>query len=216
MSKRQELSVAVLTEPNHGFALQTNLLSFSGNFISTKYNLSGAYMSTFQKKEVGSVGQRIQLAPLAGQHASKTSIVCKRRQFRSDRRGRVACSSCSQGFRGRLDGHLRFPRFPAHQKCPQAVFETVSPRISYLSFFVLSANLSSPDNKKDKAKSATAKSISNSSLSETNEGIDELLPASAYDLRCCFAAVLVFLMPLLSHLTRLKRFALGATVTPRC
>ncbi|XP_070842422.1 serine/threonine-protein kinase MAK isoform X1 [Chaetodon trifascialis] len=72
-----------------------------GNFVSTKYNLSGAYMPSFQKKEVGSVGQRIQLAPLAGQHSINLS--------------------------------------------------------------------SSPDNKKDKQKSAKAKPISNSSLSETNE-----------------------------------------------
>ncbi|XP_041817109.1 serine/threonine-protein kinase MAK isoform X2 [Chelmon rostratus] len=72
-----------------------------GNFVSTKYNLSGAYMPSFQKKEVGSVGQRIQLAPLAGQHTINLS--------------------------------------------------------------------SSPDNKKDKQKSAKAKPISNSSLSETNE-----------------------------------------------
>uniref|UniRef100_A0A8C9XT04 non-specific serine/threonine protein kinase n=1 Tax=Sander lucioperca TaxID=283035 RepID=A0A8C9XT04_SANLU len=35
------------------------------NFVSTKYNLSGGYIPSFQKKEVGSVGQRIQLAPLA-------------------------------------------------------------------------------------------------------------------------------------------------------
>ncbi|XP_062235660.1 serine/threonine-protein kinase MAK isoform X4 [Platichthys flesus] len=41
-----------------------------GNFVSTKYNLSGGYIPSFQKKEVGSVGQRIQLAPLAGQHAN--------------------------------------------------------------------------------------------------------------------------------------------------
>ncbi|KAM9712675.1 serine/threonine-protein kinase MAK isoform 3-T5 [Menidia menidia] len=40
-----------------------------GNFISTKYNLSSGYIPSFQKKEVGSVGQRIQLAPLAGQHS---------------------------------------------------------------------------------------------------------------------------------------------------
>ncbi|XP_027130273.1 serine/threonine-protein kinase MAK isoform X2 [Larimichthys crocea] len=44
-----------------------------GNFVSTKYNLSGAYMPSFQKKEVGSVGQRIQLAPLAGQHTINLS-----------------------------------------------------------------------------------------------------------------------------------------------
>lgn len=41
-----------------------------GNFVSAKYNLSSAYIPSFQKKEVGSVGQRIQLAPLAGQHTS--------------------------------------------------------------------------------------------------------------------------------------------------
>uniref|UniRef100_A0A3B4ZP73 non-specific serine/threonine protein kinase n=1 Tax=Stegastes partitus TaxID=144197 RepID=A0A3B4ZP73_9TELE len=46
----------------------------AGNFISTKYNLSGGYIPSFQKKEVGSVGQRIQLAPLAGQHTSKNLI----------------------------------------------------------------------------------------------------------------------------------------------
>nr|XP_046211772.1 serine/threonine-protein kinase MAK isoform X6 [Oncorhynchus gorbuscha] len=42
----------------------------AGNFVSTKYNLSGGYVPSFQKKEVGSVGQRIQLAPLAGQHTN--------------------------------------------------------------------------------------------------------------------------------------------------
>ncbi|KAM8823645.1 serine/threonine-protein kinase MAK isoform 5-T11 [Spinachia spinachia] len=41
-----------------------------GNFISTKYNLSGGYLPSFQKKEVGSVGQRIQLAPLDRQHTN--------------------------------------------------------------------------------------------------------------------------------------------------
>ncbi|XP_063769024.1 serine/threonine-protein kinase MAK isoform X3 [Eleginops maclovinus] len=75
-----------------------------GNFVSAKYNLSGAYIPSFQKKEVGSVGQRIQLAPLAGQH-------------------------------------------------------TINPS-------------SSPDNKKEKSKSAKAKPVSNSSLSESNEDYD--------------------------------------------
>ncbi|CAJ1082401.1 serine/threonine-protein kinase MAK isoform X3 [Xyrichtys novacula] len=45
----------------------------AGNFVSTKYNLSGGYIPSFQKKEVGSVGQRIQLAPLAGQHTTNFS-----------------------------------------------------------------------------------------------------------------------------------------------
>lgn len=42
---------------------------FAGNFISTTYNLSGGYIPSFQKREVGSVGQRIQLAPIGGPHA---------------------------------------------------------------------------------------------------------------------------------------------------
>nr|XP_019942947.1 PREDICTED: serine/threonine-protein kinase MAK [Paralichthys olivaceus] len=45
----------------------------AGNFVSTKYNLSSGYIPSFQKKEVGSVGQRIQLAPLAGQHTISSS-----------------------------------------------------------------------------------------------------------------------------------------------
>ncbi|XP_024910286.1 serine/threonine-protein kinase MAK isoform X2 [Cynoglossus semilaevis] len=44
--------------------------TIGGNFVSTKYNLSGGYIPSFQKKEVGSVGQRIQLAPLAGLHTN--------------------------------------------------------------------------------------------------------------------------------------------------
>ncbi|XP_043082576.1 serine/threonine-protein kinase MAK isoform X3 [Puntigrus tetrazona] len=40
-----------------------------GNFVTTTYSLSGGYIPSFQKKEVGSVGQRIQLAPLGHQHA---------------------------------------------------------------------------------------------------------------------------------------------------
>ncbi|KAJ8010596.1 hypothetical protein DPEC_G00076710 [Dallia pectoralis] len=40
--------------------------SAKGNFVSTKYNLTGGYIPSVQKKEVGSLGQRIQLAALAG------------------------------------------------------------------------------------------------------------------------------------------------------
>lgn len=47
----------------------------TGNFVTTTYNLSGGYMPSFQKKEVGSVGQRIQLAPLGHQHARKSSVL---------------------------------------------------------------------------------------------------------------------------------------------
>ncbi|XP_067342889.1 serine/threonine-protein kinase MAK isoform X3 [Channa argus] len=45
----------------------------AGNFVSAKYNLPSGYFPSFQKKEVGSVGQRIQLAPLAGQHTISLS-----------------------------------------------------------------------------------------------------------------------------------------------
>lgn len=157
--------------------LQANNLSFLGNFVSTKYNLSGAYMPSFQKKEVGSVGQRIQLAPLAGQQASKTLNCLRFHHFRSDRPKLLAAGPVHEGFCVHLHRHLRLLRFPPHAKCPVAVFETVTPSTSSLSVFILSANLSSPDNKKDKPKSAKAKSVSNSSLSETNEGINVRSPA---------------------------------------
>uniref|UniRef100_A0A3P9IIR8 non-specific serine/threonine protein kinase n=1 Tax=Oryzias latipes TaxID=8090 RepID=A0A3P9IIR8_ORYLA len=59
--------------------------SFSSSFIpilfaalSTKYNLSTGYIPSLLKKEVGSVGQRIQLAPLGGQHTSKGFLSAKR------------------------------------------------------------------------------------------------------------------------------------------
>ncbi len=64
------------------------LCSLLGSFVSTKYNLSGAYMPSFQKKEVGSVGQRIQLAPLAGQHTSKILFhLCKANKIILDTSG---------------------------------------------------------------------------------------------------------------------------------
>ncbi|XP_061877208.1 serine/threonine-protein kinase MAK isoform X2 [Entelurus aequoreus] len=44
-----------------------------GNVVSTKYNLSAGYIPSFQKKEVGSVAQRIQLAPIAGHHTINPS-----------------------------------------------------------------------------------------------------------------------------------------------
>ncbi|XP_035285239.1 serine/threonine-protein kinase MAK-like isoform X3 [Anguilla anguilla] len=40
-----------------------------GNFMTSNYNPGGGYVSSFQKKEVGSAGQRIQLAPLGSTSA---------------------------------------------------------------------------------------------------------------------------------------------------
>ncbi|XP_066579288.1 serine/threonine-protein kinase MAK isoform X2 [Amia ocellicauda] len=40
-----------------------------GNFVGPNYNSAGAYIPSFQKKEVGSAGQRIQLAPIGGPSA---------------------------------------------------------------------------------------------------------------------------------------------------
>ncbi|XP_006794780.1 serine/threonine-protein kinase MAK isoform X5 [Neolamprologus brichardi] len=79
----------------------------AGNFVSTKYNLSGGYISSFQKKEVGSVGQRIQLAPLAGQHAKYEAW--KRRTDSSQMKG----SSYSSAL-GKNSGNL-LTRAPAVQ-----------------------------------------------------------------------------------------------------
>ncbi|XP_037135423.1 serine/threonine-protein kinase MAK isoform X5 [Syngnathus acus] len=56
-----------------------------GNFVSTKYNLSAGYIPSLQKKEVGSVGQRIQLAPLAGHHTDYNGW--KRRTERTQLKG---------------------------------------------------------------------------------------------------------------------------------
>ncbi|XP_013863957.1 serine/threonine-protein kinase MAK isoform X7 [Austrofundulus limnaeus] len=42
----------------------------AGNFVNIKYNLSDGYIPSFQKKEIGTVGQRIHLAPLSGQHTN--------------------------------------------------------------------------------------------------------------------------------------------------
>ncbi|XP_010884076.2 serine/threonine-protein kinase MAK isoform X6 [Esox lucius] len=57
----------------------------AGNFVSTKYNLSGGYIPSVQKKEVGSVGQRIQLAALAGQNTNYEGW--KRRGDRAQMKG---------------------------------------------------------------------------------------------------------------------------------
>ncbi|XP_029979718.1 serine/threonine-protein kinase MAK isoform X2 [Sphaeramia orbicularis] len=69
-----------------------------GNFVSTKYNLSGGYIPSFQKKEVGSVGQRIQLAPLAGQHSTNLSSSPdnKKDKSKSTKSKHISTSSLSE------------------------------------------------------------------------------------------------------------------------
>ncbi|XP_043960772.1 serine/threonine-protein kinase MAK isoform X5 [Gambusia affinis] len=72
----------------------------AGNFVSTKYNLSGGYIPSFQKKEVGTVGQRIQLAPLAGQHSinlsSNSSPDHKKEKTKSAKLKPISNSSLSE------------------------------------------------------------------------------------------------------------------------
>uniref|UniRef100_A0A8C6TG01 non-specific serine/threonine protein kinase n=1 Tax=Neogobius melanostomus TaxID=47308 RepID=A0A8C6TG01_9GOBI len=69
----------------------------AGNFVSTKYNLSAGYIPSFQKKEVGSVGQRIQLAPLAGQHSTNlSSSDLKKEKSKSAKPKHVSSSSLSE------------------------------------------------------------------------------------------------------------------------
>ncbi|XP_071402885.1 serine/threonine-protein kinase MAK isoform X3 [Centroberyx affinis] len=77
-----------------------------GNFVSTKYNLSSGLIPSFQKKEVGSVGQRIQLAPLAGQHTNYEGW--KRRADRTQMKG------SSYSALGKTSGNL-LTRAPAIQ-----------------------------------------------------------------------------------------------------
>ncbi|XP_027860634.1 serine/threonine-protein kinase MAK isoform X2 [Xiphophorus couchianus] len=71
-----------------------------GNFVSTKYNLSSGYIPSFQKKEVGTVGQRIQLAPLAGQHSinlsSNSSPDHKKEKTKSAKLKPISNSSLSE------------------------------------------------------------------------------------------------------------------------
>ncbi|KAM9774676.1 serine/threonine-protein kinase MAK isoform 2-T2 [Syngnathus typhle] len=66
-----------------------------GHFVSTKYNLSAGYIPSLQKKEVGSVGQRIQLAPLAGHHAvnSSSSPEMKRDKTKCSKTKSISSSS---------------------------------------------------------------------------------------------------------------------------
>ncbi|XP_054622199.1 serine/threonine-protein kinase MAK isoform X2 [Dunckerocampus dactyliophorus] len=79
-----------------------------GNFVSTKYNLSGGYIPSFQKREVGSVGQRIQLAPIAGHHTNYEGW-----KRRTDVRSQVVKGS-SYSALGKTSGNL-ISRAPAVQ-----------------------------------------------------------------------------------------------------
>nr|XP_057916218.1 serine/threonine-protein kinase MAK isoform X9 [Doryrhamphus excisus] len=79
-----------------------------GHFVSTKYNLSAGYIPSFQKREVGSVGQRIQLAPIAGHHTDYEGW-----KRRTDVRSQVVKGS-SYSALGKTSGNL-ISRAPAVQ-----------------------------------------------------------------------------------------------------
>ncbi|XP_056594923.1 serine/threonine-protein kinase MAK isoform X5 [Triplophysa dalaica] len=72
-----------------------------GSFVTTTYNLSEGYIPSFQKKEVGSVGQRIQLAPLNNQHAldlsaTADSIAVKAKPSKSKPSSTVSLNESSE------------------------------------------------------------------------------------------------------------------------
>ncbi|XP_016427123.1 serine/threonine-protein kinase MAK-like, partial [Sinocyclocheilus rhinocerous] len=76
-----------------------------GNFVTTTYNLSGGYIPSFQKKEVGSVEQRIQLAPLGHQHALDLSATAdsktgKAKPSKSKPSSTVSVSEISEDYDG--------------------------------------------------------------------------------------------------------------------
>ncbi|XP_060717871.1 serine/threonine-protein kinase MAK isoform X3 [Tachysurus vachellii] len=63
----EDSSINVSHKPRE--RIQEKLEQPKDNFISTTYNLSGGYITSFQKKEVGTVGQRVQLTPVGNQQA---------------------------------------------------------------------------------------------------------------------------------------------------
>ncbi|XP_052398333.1 serine/threonine-protein kinase MAK isoform X5 [Carassius gibelio] len=76
-----------------------------GNIVTTTYNLSGGYIPSFQKKEVGTVGQRIQLAPLGHQHALDLSATAdsktgKAKPSKSKPSSTVSVSEISEDYEG--------------------------------------------------------------------------------------------------------------------
>ncbi|KAE8280000.1 Serine/threonine-protein kinase MAK [Larimichthys crocea] len=92
----------------------------AGNFVSTKYNLSGAYMPSFQKKEVGSVGQRINLPlwlastqakPISNSSLSETNEDYEGWKRRADR---TQLKGSSYSALGKTSGNL-MTRAPAVQ-----------------------------------------------------------------------------------------------------
>lgn len=213
----QKLSVAILTETNQRFVPQTNIFSFLGNFVSTKYNLSGAYMPSFQKKEVGSVGQRIQLAPLAGQQASKMLDCLQCHHFRSDWPQQFAAApvhevsvfistaTCdSSGFLP-----MQSVRWPSLKLSLQASLHSLSSFFQPISLLLIikKTNLSLP-------RPSPYPTLLWVKLMKVSTCAD-LLVLTTVEGRC-FAAVLIFLLTLLLHSPLLKHFAIGLTVTPPC
>lgn len=51
--------------------LKLCLLTGNSGFVGAAYNAPGGYIPSFHKKEVGSAGQRIQLAPLGASSTGK-------------------------------------------------------------------------------------------------------------------------------------------------
>ncbi|XP_062841778.1 serine/threonine-protein kinase MAK [Trichomycterus rosablanca] len=80
-----------------------------GNFISTTYNLSGGYTPSFQKKEVGSVGQRIQLAPIGNQQAIDLSNTADSKTNKKSLKPKPAAPTSLKSSTEDADGWKRRP-----------------------------------------------------------------------------------------------------------
>ncbi|XP_026869434.2 serine/threonine-protein kinase MAK isoform X2 [Electrophorus electricus] len=106
-----------------------------GNFISTKYNLSGGYSPSFQKKEVGSVGQRIQLQPVGHHHPLDLSATtdCKTGKAKASKSKAAATSlnESSEGFDGwkkRTErSQVKGPTYSALEKNSAGLHSRVAP-----------------------------------------------------------------------------------------
>ncbi|XP_029109495.1 serine/threonine-protein kinase MAK isoform X1 [Scleropages formosus] len=86
-----------------------------GNFVTTNFSPSGGYITTFQKKEVGPVGQRIHLAPLGGTSAKcegwKSKVTKSQGpgpSFNTPGKGLLSRAAPMQPVHGRIDWAAKY------------------------------------------------------------------------------------------------------------
>ncbi|KAL4657107.1 serine/threonine-protein kinase MAK [Arapaima gigas] len=86
-----------------------------GNFVTTNFSPAGGYITTFQKKEVGSAGQRIHLAPFGGTSAKYEGWKSKAPKsqvpvssFNTPGKGLLSRAAAVQPVHGRIDWAAKY------------------------------------------------------------------------------------------------------------